>query len=393
MGEKSKRRSRYSALLAASAIIAAPALIGVSSSSAAKVAVVTSKLPKVIQLGLIEDNSGGAGIVGQDATAGYQLAMAQINQRHYLGKTVLRLNISDTQSTPTLAATEASAMVTKHYPIVFGPVVSGDATAASPILSAANQVTIFTQAGSDGVLLNKYMFRMTPLLIDQYPLAFKYLQAKGVKTLGIIFDSNYPTDSELATAVAGYASSYGISIVATQSVTSSQADISSAVTSLASAKPAAVAMFVLGGQNPTTATLLRQSGFTGIIVANEATGNGVLTSGGAAANGVTWPSDWSVGCPCGSVSTAFTAAYQAKYHAQPSNWAAEAYDAMWYAAYGLKKANSVNPALIQKALVAVGAKGFLGALGKITVKGNQETTPSAYLVSFSNGDQAVIPAP
>jgi len=58
--------------------------------------------------------------------------------------------------------------------------------AVAPILGRANQPTIFTQAGSSGVLVSKYIFRMTPLQTTQFPLTLKWLKSKGVKTVSVL---------------------------------------------------------------------------------------------------------------------------------------------------------------------------------------------------------------
>ena len=93
------------------------------------------------------------------------------------------------------------------------------------------------------------------------------------------------------------------------------------------------------------------------------------------------------GAPFGSVSTSFTKAYEAKYHASPSDWAAEAYDATFYAARAIKMANSVSPAAVDAALISEGETGFTGVLGQAkVVNGQEQATP--VLVQWTN-DAAV----
>ena len=63
-----------------------------------------------------------------------------------------------------------------------------------------------------------------------------------------------------------------------------------------------------------------------------------FSAAGSAANGIVWASDWVPGAPFGSVSNNFTKAYKATYHTAPNDWAAESYDAAFYAARAIKAA-------------------------------------------------------
>jgi len=153
------RVARWGALAAVPLTIAAT-LSGASSAGAS--------LPSTIHLYSIDDNSGPAGAVGVDATQAYELAVSQINKEHFLGNTTLSFSVGDTGGSATTAANLATQAATAHYPIVFGPVSSSTAVAVAPILGRANQPTIFTQAGSSGVLVSKYIFRMTPLQTTQF---------------------------------------------------------------------------------------------------------------------------------------------------------------------------------------------------------------------------------
>jgi branched-chain amino acid transport system substrate-binding protein len=138
-------------------------------------------------------------------------------------------------------------------------------------------------------------------------------------------------------------------------------------------------------QNATAATLAQQGGFSGPIIAEDGAGNGSLNGAGSAANGIVWASDWVPGAKNGPLSDTFASEYKAAYkNKTPSNWAAESYDAIWFAARGLKLAGSIEPAKVQAALASVGASGFTGVLGTIKVKDGQENT-TPLLVQWTNG--------
>ncbi len=346
-----------------------------------------SSLPSTINLYSIQDASGAAGAVGVDDEQGINLAIKQINADHLLGSTKLAITYGDSATNPTSAANLATQAASAHYPLVIGPPSSGTAVAVAPILARVNEPTIFTQAGGPGTLLNKYIFRLTPLQSDRIPLAFQWLKSKDVKTVAVLDDSDFPTEAALASETAADGGKYGYKVVDTEGVTTSQSNISSEVSNLLSHHPQAVALDVVLTQNATAATELAQGGFHGPIIAEDGAGNGTLAGAGTSANGIVWASDWVPGTP-GTESTAFNKDYEAAYHKTPSDWAAEAYDATYYAARALKAAGTTSAASLDKALISEGKTGYTGVLGKATVVNGQEQAKPV-LVEWLNG--AAVP--
>jgi branched-chain amino acid transport system substrate-binding protein len=343
-----------------------------------------ASLPSTVNLYDIQDASGAAGAVGVDDENGMKLAVKQINAEHLLGSTKLTVTYADDATNPTTSASLATGAASAHYPIVFGPPSSSVAIADAPILARVDQPTIFTQAGGPGTLLNKYMFRLTPLQTARIPAAFGWLEAQKVKTVAVLQDSDFPTEVSLAQETKSDGPKYGFKVIATDSVLSAQSDISAEVSKLISSGAKAIALDVLVTQNATAATEIRQGGFKGPIIAEDGAGGGALLGAGSAANGIVWASDWVPGAPTGSVSNAFTKAYKAAYGTEPSDWAAESYDAGFYAARALKAAGSTSTKAVDAALISEGKKGFLGVLGRAKVINGQEVA-KADLVQWENG--------
>ena len=331
-----------------------------------------ASLPSTITLYDIQDASGAAGAVGVADEKGTKLAVQQINAEHLLGSSKLAVTYADDGTEATNGASAATAAASAHYPIVFGPPSSSVAVAVAPVLARAGIPTIFTQAGGPGTLLNKDIFRLTPLQTDRIPAAFGWLKSQKVKTVAVLQDSDFPTEVSLAKETAADGPKYGYKVIATDSVLAAQSNISAEVSKLASAGADAVALDVLLTQNATAATELKQAGYKGDIIAEDGAGGGSLLGAGSAANGIVWASDWVPGAPFGSVSNNFTTAYKAAYHIAPNDWAAESYDEAFYAARALKAAGSVSPAAVDAALIQEGKQGFTGVLGHATVSGGQE---------------------
>ena len=240
-----------------------------------------SSLPASVHIYSIQDSSGAAGAVGVDDQEGANLAIQDINKSHFLGSTTLSISYGDSATSPTTAANLATQAASAHYPIVIGPPSSGTAIAVAPILARVNQPTIFTQAGGPGTVVNQYIYRMTTLQTDRYPLALQWLKSKGVKTVAALQDSNFPTEVTLTDELKAKAATYGINVVGTVSVLAAQSNISAEMSKLLSYHADALALNVVLTQNATAATLAQQGGFKGPVIAEDGAGNGSLNGAGA----------------------------------------------------------------------------------------------------------------
>lgn len=384
------RRPRLGALLGLGGALAlglAAGLLPAGVSGASK-----GGLPAKIHIYSIQDASGAAGAVGVFDEKAINLAIKKINATHMLGKSTISISYGDSATTPTTAANLATQAVSAHYPVVIGPPSSGTAVAVAPIFSRAKEPIVFTQAGGPGTVISKYTFRMTPLQTTRIHYTFKWLKSKRVKTVGVLYNTTFPTEAALYKETAATGPKYGFKVVSGVGVQVTQSNISAQVTQLLASHPQAVCLDVVLTANATAATLLKQAGFTGPVCAEDGAGGGSLAGAGTAANGVTWASDWVAGAPFGKASTAFTKAWKAAYGSSstPPDWAAESYTAMIYIAKALKKADSTSPTKVAAALAQVGAKGYAGVLGKhiVVKKGQQDARP--VLVQWLTGKEVPL---
>ena len=94
----------------------------------------------------------------------------------------------------------------------------------------------------------------------------------------------------------------------------------------------------------------------------------------------------------GESSQAFVEAYRDTYGEDPSNYAAEAYDAVRFIARGLAQADSVDRGALQEGLAAVAEEGFSGAQGDITFDGNDAHVPGV-LVQWDGSREVPLSMP
>jgi branched-chain amino acid transport system substrate-binding protein len=395
-----KRRPVVSRRLAALLLVPALGVIGACGSSAisttsagAAAAAGGAGLPANVQLPVIEDLTGPAGFAGLDTQQGQRVAIQQINSTRFLGSTTLSLKYIDTQTEPQIAAEAASTAVNSSAPLAFGPVDATVSLAMAPIVQRGKLPTIFTQSGGPGVNAGDYTYIATTPgqeLIDRTLGA--YLKAKGVRTLAIISNTDNPAAVQTAQTLVEFCTQNGIKTVSAADVPSTTTDFTAIASKAVSAKPAAVYLLLFGSQNVTAIRQLRADGYTGMIVGTDGLAGGVLTPLGSAANGVVYFTDYTAGLT-GAVNKTFTSLYAKMYGAgQPSAYAAEGYDAVWFAARALKLANSTDRPKVLAALESVATTGFEGTAGNITFKDRIEQAPGV-LVMWENGKETLLKTP
>lgn len=347
-------------------------------------------LPGTINLYAMTELSGPGANVGNEIKNGLDLGVEQVNASGLLGQSKLAVQVDDDQTSANVGASLANQAATRDSPIVFGPAFSSEAVAVAPILSRKKQPTIFTQAGSDGVLVSPEMFRLTPLQEDLVELDARYLKQRGAKRVTVLIASDNPTQPVLAKKLKELGPKFGYEITDEISVLGTQSNISGEIARVVGTKPDAVVALLVTSQFSTAATLLRQGGFSGPVISTFGAAGGVLTPAGAAADGFTWATDWA-SPGTNETSKRFVDAYKAKYNKEPSAYAAEAYDAVWFGARGLKQAGSTDKAAVAAALAQVGKAGFDGALGDgITVVNGQQKADGT-LVTWQNGSAKLVP--
>jgi branched-chain amino acid transport system substrate-binding protein len=282
------------------------------------------------------------------------------------------------------------AVADKSVAAVLGPELGTESAPMATIAESAKLPTVFTQSGSDGVVIGPYTFRVTAPQTTYFPVAQKYLQSKGVKTIATIYDSTNPTTTALAKdSLNANASTYGYSVTDSVAVTSTTQDFSAPITSILKSKPQVVGLFVIGAANATAVTQLRQAGFTGTILAQIGAGSGELTPAGSAGKNVVWATDYSAANTTPEA-TKFGAAFKAKFGTVASDFNAEGYDAGWLIVRAIKAAGAADRVSIQKGMNIVAQQGFDGAEGQLTFD-NRDLRVPGVMVGWDGTKEILAP--
>lgn len=351
------------AALATSALLLGSSACG---SSAGVGTTEADELPDKVKVVSINPETGVIAFVGTSANKGYELAVKEINEQNFLGETDIELELADTKSESQTAAQELTkAIADDDVSAIFGSVSSQDAVAMSPVAQKEGMPIVYTQAGSDGVIVGDYTYRATPLMKSYYPGLEQFLTKTGWETMGIIYGESYPSVQGVGSeTLPEIAEDLGIEVVASVGTPSTTQDFSAPVSQVLKDNPDGVAALQSGVPNVTIMTQLRRAGYTGDVVGNPGAGGGTLEPAGKAGAGMVWPTDFHPDQAAPS-SRSFVKAYMKEYDGErPLNYAAEAYDAAWFLAKSIKEAGSGYREDIKNAMATVAEEQFDGALGE-----------------------------
>jgi branched-chain amino acid transport system substrate-binding protein len=372
-------------------------LVGIASSAAALALVASACSPSdsdsasgsgggglsgTVDVLSIQDLTGPVGSVGIATQNGMKLAEQQVNDSGMLGDAKLKIRFEDTETKSDQAVSLMSSAVSTDVTAIFGPVSSQEAVAVAPIGQSAKIPTIFTQAGSKGVVdAGDYVFRVTAPQDYYQPNMAKHLKAEGIKTVSFIYDSTVPTTKDVTEkTLPPLLQAQGISIKGSYGFQNGTTDYSAYVSKVVGEKPDAVGV---EGTNPEASPIissLRNAGFTGLIFGGTSFGAASLKAAGPLAKGVVWATDFDPKSDFAQTKK-FVTDYKAMFSSDPVNYSAEGFDAVYLLAYGLKNAGSTDREKVHAGMVQVTKDGYNGALGPLKFEGN-DLRQEGYLQTY-----------
>jgi branched-chain amino acid transport system substrate-binding protein len=348
-------------------------------------------LPATIKIMDINGLTGPVAFAGSNAAKGTALAVEQIEADGLLGDSKLEIDSKDAAADPQQAASFASqAVADPSYAAILGPSASAASAAVSPIVQQAGIPTVYVQSGSDGILVGDYTYRLTPPAASYYDIVGDYIDSQDIKKASVLFNAGNPTLAQLGQkTVPALLDDKNVETVDTGSVEVTAQDFTTSASQIAGTKPDAAFLLLTGPQYPVAIGQLKQAGFTGEIIGFSAMGAGNLTSAGQAASGAVWPTNFTATQTDDSSKT-FVDAYEKKYDGEvPNNYAAEAYDRMWFLARALAEADSADRAAIKDGLAAIADEGFDGAQGHVTFDNGDARVPGV-LVKWDGTKEVLV---
>lgn len=383
------RRKTGLGVVAVAALLSVTAACGDSSGGGGPAA--SDELPDTVKVVSVNAVTGPSGFAGESANKGYELAIKEINDTDFLDGTKLEISYADTKSEPQTAAQEFTKTTTAgDVSAVFGSVASSDAVAMSPLAEKAKMPIIYTQAGSDGVVVGDYTYRMTPLMRSYYVNLKKYLEETGAKSIGIIYTEMTPTLQNIGKeTLPAMAEELGIEVTTSIGTPATVQDFAAPISQVLDTKPDIVSILLVGASNPTAMTQLRQAGYDGPVLGNSGASAGNLEPAGESGNGMVWAADFNFQQSAAS-SQEFVTKYTDEFGEDPLNYAAEAYDAAWFFAKSLKESGSADRESIKDAMATVAEEPFDGALGEDLQMVDQTVEVPGVVIEYNTAGEKLL---
>ncbi|MFC5748469.1 ABC transporter substrate-binding protein [Actinomadura rugatobispora] len=351
------------------------------------------KRPSTVKIAMLADLTGGASFCGKAARTGAETAVKKINNDGLAGPgTKLALTVKDTATNPRQAASAMSRIAGDDAVAVTFGCASQVALAVAPVAQQSKIPFVAMQSGAPGVLeAGDYVFRSTAPQSSYQKLVVDKLVPRGVKSAAIVYQSDNATLVTMGEKIyPSLLANAGISVIAREKFQGAGFDFAALASRVAGRSPDAVIMLGQGTPNVTVITQLRQAGFRGTVVGSQSFEGGVLAPLGGLADGALWASDFNTAGKSPST-RAFVDYYRSVNRAEPSTFAAQAWDSMMLLAAGVKAAPKVDRAGVRTGLQTAAGAGVEGAVGRIRFEGRDARVPGL-VITWRNGREQLADA-
>jgi branched-chain amino acid transport system substrate-binding protein len=336
----------------------------------------------------ISETSGFAGPAGDASVDGQKVAVAQINSTKYFGNSTLSLTYENTASETAQGVALLNQAITAKAPVVLGSILSTNVAAEAPLAERAGVPLIYLSSDGEYAGLGQWIWAATPPASEYFHWETQYLHNKGIKTAAIIYNNDVSATATWAsTNFPPLLKAAGVKLVAEEATPTSAIDVSGVVSKALAANPQAVIVLASGTANNPILLQLHRSGYHGLIAGSIGMA-GAINPLGSTGFGVVWATNFNGDIQQASIQK-FVTLYEQMFHAAPNNYAAAAYDEVWFLARAIKSSGTFTRAGILKGLQAVGAAGFDGALGRVTYQDNVAVV-TGLLIQWNNNEEIPV---
>jgi branched-chain amino acid transport system substrate-binding protein len=322
-----------------------------------------------IAVGAAESLSGGAAQYGNNIRNGLQLAADQINAAGGINGNKIKLIVEDDQTRKEEAINVFKKLIFQdNVLMVFGPTLSNTALAAHPIAQGAKTVAMGTSTTIPGITdPGNYIFRNAVTEGLVIPITTKVAKEKlGFKKVAVMYGNNDLLSKGGYDVFKQALQDLHVPVTTTETFATGDVDFKAQLTKIKSTNPDAVVLSALIAEAGPIVAQARQMGINVPFIG----GNGLNSpklfelAPGTASDNVWVGGPWSLENATPE-NTKFIAAYKARYHAEPDQFAAQAYDGMYIAAAAMKKVQlsgnvAKDRAAFRDALAAVQWTGATG---------------------------------
>ncbi|MGW6501115.1 ABC transporter substrate-binding protein [Nonomuraea angiospora] len=310
-----------------------------------------------IKVGLIVSLTGNYTPLGSEDKKAVELAVEQVNaQGGLLGRKV-ELVARDDKTAPDQGIV-AYNQIKGDIDVLIGPVFSNSALAVEPLAQRDKMPYLSLAPAQEQVEPIKSYIFVTPALSSMYAERYlQYLQAKGIKTIAVAWDSKSAYSVSGHKSMIALAPKYGVKVAVDEPYETTTSDFSPLFTHVRDSAAEALVFWGSGAPGVTAAKQYVASGLKTplFLTASQASKLWLEPMGGAAEGMTVQSAIGVVGeyLPDGKqkqVIEQMAKPYQQKHGYPPPQFAQDGYSASLLLFEAIKKANSTDKAKVQQAL-------------------------------------------
>lgn len=322
-----------------------------------------------IPIGVVFSLTGGAAIYGTTQKNGVELALEEINSKGVLGDAKLVATIEDDRSSKEGGIAAFEKLINQDRVVaIIGPTLSDTARAADPISQDRRVVTLGVSNTAGGIVeIGDYIFRNSLPESAVQPNTIKVTKEKlGYTKVALMFGDDDAFTKSGADVFKAALDANGVQIVTTETFRKGDTDFSAQLTKIAGFNPEAIVLSALAEEAAGIMTQARQLGIPArvpFIGGNGFNSPKLAQLAGEAAEGAISGAAWFINADSPG-NQDFVRAYNAKYGANPDQFAAQAYAGAYILATAIKVANSPESPAIRDAMA--GLRDLDTVLGKFS---------------------------
>ncbi|MEU6785570.1 ABC transporter substrate-binding protein [Nonomuraea angiospora] len=310
-----------------------------------------------IKVGLIVSLTGNYTPLGSEDKKAVELAVEQVNAQGGLLDRKVELVARDDKTAPDQGIV-AYNQIKGDIDVLIGPVFSNSALAVEPLAQRDKMPYLSLAPAQEQVEPIKSYIFVTPALSSMYAERYlQYLQAKGIKTIAVAWDSKSAYSVSGHKSMIALASKYGVKVAVDEPYETTTSDFSPLFTHVRDSAAEALVFWGSGAPGVTAAKQYVASGLKTplFLTASQASKLWLEPMGGAAEGMTVQSAIGVVGeyLPDGKqkqIIEQMAKPYQQKHGYPPPQFAQDGYSASLLLFEAIKKANSTDKAKVQQAL-------------------------------------------
>jgi branched-chain amino acid transport system substrate-binding protein len=344
-------------------------------------------IESAVPVGAALSLTGAAASYGESQKRGLELAAEELNEKDGVS---YDLTVEDDQTDPRQGITVFEQFVEDGASIIIGPTLSNTAFQAQPIAQEESVPVLAISNTAEGITeQGDYIFRDS--LTEGQVIPQTVAQAKeayGLERVIVMYSNDDAFTESGYEVFAASLKDEGVEVIDTLTFSKSDTDFRSLLTEAKNANPDAIVVSALIEAAIPLVTQARQLGIEAPIIGGNGFNNPqLMADAGEAAEGVVVGAAWNSSSD-NPENAAFLKAYEAKYDAQPDQFAAQAYVGMKLIDQAVRSGCSGERDAIKEGLG--GIESVPTVLGEFSINENRDAEHPAVVQVVENGSFAVL---